>query len=59
MRKTIEDMEVIVNRRFKVMVSYDEETPRYVFTDKQTGATTSCDYNKNDFNQTVAELLYA
>lgn len=59
MRRTIEDMEIIVNRRFRVTVSYDEETPRYVFTDKQTGASTSCDYSKEDFNQTVAELLYA
>lgn len=59
MKRTIEDLTEIVEKSFTFKVTYEDGAPRYVFVDKQTGATTSCNYNKDDYNQTVSELLYA
>lgn len=57
MRKTIDDLLLRVQARYDVATKIENGEPHFIFTDRDTGAVTSCDYSTVDFNMTVIELL--
>lgn len=57
MKRTIEDFSRMVARKYKILVVDAPANPRYIFQDVQTGAITSCPYDRASYNETVMELL--